>query len=347
MTLSAPDERSRLLTHWLLSLPAGYGLDPAALAPASTDASFRRYFRVPSVGAPGGAFIAVDAPPPEKCREFAQVAGLLRDAGVHVPQVLETDFEQGFMLVTDLGRAVYVDALKRAGAIDDGSARALMRDALAALLRWQQASHEGVLPAFDEAFIRREMALMPQWYLGRHLGLDSADYDRAGLERVFDTLTRSALGQPHLYMHRDFMPRNLMVSAPNPGVLDFQDAVWGPMTYDVVSLFRDAFLSWEEEFELDGFAWYWERARRAGLPVREDFAEFYRELEWMGLQRHLKVLGLFARIHYRDGKPRYLADLPRFVGYARKVAERYRELAPLARLLDAIESRAAQVRYTF
>ena len=344
MTDSAADTRRDALAAWLKPLAHRYGLDLPSLAPASSDASFRRYFRLGSAGEYGATLIAVDAPPPEKCREFAQIAALLADAGVHAPHVLASDLEQGFMLVTDLGDAQYITALETAEPL---RARALMRDALDTLVRWQLTSQEGVLPAFDEAFLRRELELMPEWYIGRHLGHEIDENTRTVLDRTWALLIASARAQPQVFMLRDFMPRNLMVTQPNPGVLDFQDAVYGPITYDVVSLLRDAFISWDEEFELDCFVYYWERAKKAGLPVDADFGEFYRQLEWMGLQRHIKVLGLFARLYHRDGKSRYLADLPRFVGYARKVSERYRPLAPFAKLLDDLEGRAAAVGYTF
>lgn len=344
MTQPPADPRLARLTAWLATFADRYALELASLAPASADASFRRYFRVASAAAPGGAAIAVDTPPPEKCREFAQIAQLLDAAGVHVPKVLEHDFDAGFMLVTDLGTRPYISALDPAA---PAAARPLMRDALDALIRWQLASREGVLPPFDEAFLRREMALMPEWYVGRHLGKALSDDARGVLDRTFALLAASAKAQPQGYMLRDFMPRNLMIAEPNPGVLDFQDAVYGPLTYDVVSLLRDAFISWDEEFELDCFAYYWEQAKKAGLPVEPDFGEFYRQLEWMGLQRHIKVLGLFARINYRDHKPHYLADLPRFLGYARRVALRYRPLAPFAKLLDDLEGKTADVGYTF
>ncbi|CAB3750863.1 aminoglycoside phosphotransferase family protein [Paraburkholderia solisilvae] len=367
----APSARLEQLTAWLRTLADHYGLDLATLAPASADASFRRYFRLAARGdawfgasgasgasagsaspaasarsaaqAPGAAatVIAVDAPPPEKCREFVQVAGLLEAAGVHVPRVLEADFDAGFMLVTDLGTKPYLTAL------NEGDARRLMRDALDALIRWQSSTREGVLPPFDEAFMRREMELMPEWFITRHLGGEVDTATRGVLDRTFALLVASARAQPQVFMLRDFMPRNLMIAQPNPGVLDFQDAVLGPITYDVASLLRDAFLSWDEPFELDCFAYYWEHAKKAGLPVDPDFGEFYRQLEWMGLQRHIKVLGLFCRINYRDGKPHYLGDLARFIGYARKVAQRYAPLAPFARLLDDLEGRAAEVGYTF
>ncbi|MFM0136133.1 aminoglycoside phosphotransferase family protein [Caballeronia grimmiae] len=341
MTHIPADTRLDQLRSWLQTFADRYRLDTATLAPASADASFRRYFRLASQSEHGDTLIAVDAPPPEKCREFVQVAGLLEAASVHVPKILEADFDAGFMLVTDLGTTTYISEL------DEKNARPLMRAAIDALIRFQQTAREGVLPPFDEAFLRREMELMPEWFIGRHLGRDVTADERKTLDDTFTLLAQSALAQPQTFMLRDFMPRNLMVCEPNPGVLDFQDAVYGPITYDMASLVRDAFISWDEEFQLDCIAYYWERAKKAGLPVDPDFGEFYRQLEWMGLQRHIKIIGLFARIHYRDGKPRYLADLPRFIGYARKVAERYAPLWPFARLLDALDGRAVEVGYTF
>jgi N-acetylmuramate 1-kinase len=344
----APDTRLQLLAAWLHNHANRYALDLATLVPASSDASFRRYFRLAGKEAEGArvtTLIAVDAPPPEKCREFAQIAKLLSAAGVNVPRVLEVDFEAGFMLVTDLGTTAYLNAL------NPDNARGLMRDALDALIRWQLASKPDVLPPFDEAFLRREMELLPEWFIGRHLGREVDEKTRGLLDRTFALLVASARAQPQVFMLRDFMPRNLMLmpepNPANPGVLDFQDAVYGPITYDVASLLRDAFLSWDEEFELDCFVYYWERAKKAGLPIDADFGEFYRQLEWMGLQRHIKVLGLFCRINYRDHKPHYMKDLPRFIGYALKVAGRYRPLGPFAKLLDELEGRANEVGYTF
>jgi N-acetylmuramate 1-kinase len=345
MTRTSPaDAREEALVAWLRSYERHYGLELATLHPASSDASFRRYFRLESACEHGTSLIAVDAPPPEKSREFADIARMLAAAGVHVPRVLECDLERGFMLVTDLGTRQYIASIDSS---NPAGARPLMRDAIDALIRWQLASTEGVLPPFDEAFLRREMELLPEWYIGRHLDRPVDEKIRGVLDRTFALLIASARAQPQVYMLRDFMPRNLMICDPNPGVLDFQDAVYGPITYDIASLMRDAFISWDEEFELDCFAYYWEHAKKAGLPVDADFGEFYRQLEWMGLQRHIKILGLFARLHYRDGKPRYLADLPRFIGYARKVSARYRPLAPFAKLLDELEGRAAEVGYTF
>ena len=341
MTHIPSDARLNQLRSWLENFAGRYRLNVASLGPASADASFRRYFRLESDSEHGKTLIAVDAPPPEKCREFVQVAGLLEAANVHVPKILEADFDAGFMLVTDLGTTTYMSVF------DEKNARPMMRAAIDALIRFQQTAREGVLPPFDEAFLRREMELMPEWFIGRHLGREVTADERKTLDHTFTLLVQSALAQPQTFMLRDFMPRNLMVCEPNPGVLDFQDAVYGPITYDMASLMRDAFVSWEEAFQLDCVAYYWERAKKAGLPVDADFGEFYRQLEWMGLQRHIKVLGLFARIHYRDGKPQYLADLPRFIGYARKVAERYAPLWPFARLLDSLEGRAIEVGYTF
>jgi len=325
------DARLDALRRWLAAQFKGSAFD---LAPASADASFRRYFRARM--ADGRSYVAMDAPPDkEDCRPFVHVAKLLRDAGVHAPEVHAQDLAQGFLLLSDLGTRTYLEAL------DEHSAKPLMRDATDTLLRWQLATRAGALPPYDEALLRREMGLFPEWYLGRHLGLQLSQSQRGELEAIFAQLVASALAQPAVYVHRDYMPRNLMVCEPNPGVLDFQDAVIGPITYDVVSLLRDAFISWDEEQVLDWCIGYWEAARRAGLPVDADFAAFYRSFEWMGLQRHLKVLGIFARLTYRDGKARSLADTPRFVAYVQAVARRYPALAPLARLFDQIEARAA------
>ena len=302
---------------------------PFTFTPASADASFRRYWR--AALADGRSYVVMDAPPErEDCRPFVRVAGMLHAAGVNVPQVLAQDLAQGFLLLTDLGTRTYLEELN-----PDNAAR-LFGDATEALLRWQLATRPGELPPYDEALLRREMNLFPEWYVGRHLKKALSEAQKNSLESIFRLLVESALAQPAVYVHRDYMPRNLMVCEPNPGVLDFQDAVIGPITYDVVSLLRDAFISWEEERVLDWAARYWEKAKRARLPVTADFAEFWRAFEWMGLQRHLKVLGIFARINYRDGKPKYLADTPRFIQYSFLVSKRYRELAPLTRLLDEL-----------
>ena len=330
------DRRSQL-QHWI---ETRLNTSPLTLEPASADASFRRYFRVRAAGL---SLIAMDAPPGrEDCRPFVRVARLLAAAGVHVPRVIAEDLEQGFLLLSDLGTTSYLQAL------NDTSADELFRDATDALLRWQLASRPDVLPPYDEALLTRELQIFPEWYLQRHLGFTLSLAQRRALSAVFALILANNLAQPAVYVHRDYMPRNLMVCEPNPGVLDFQDAVYGPITYDVASLFRDAFVSWDEERVLDWTARYWEKARRAGLPVNSDFGRFYRDVEWMGLQRHLKVLGIFARLYYRDGKRGYLEDTARFVGYVRAVAGRYHALKPLLTLLDEIENEPqARAGYTF
>jgi aminoglycoside/choline kinase family phosphotransferase len=322
--------RVEQLRPWIAALYPGRAF---RLEPASADASFRRYFRITF---DGETLIAMDAPPQhEDCRPFIKVAALLADAGVHAPRVLAQDLDAGFLLLSDLGSTTYLAAL------DDANADALFGDAIGALLKWQLASRPDVLPRYDDALLRRELNLFPEWYIGRHCGVTLTSAERQALAGVCDRLVASALAQPAVYVHRDYMPRNLMVSQPNPGVLDFQDAVFGPIAYDVASLFKDAFISWDEARVLDWTVRYWERAKRAGLPVNPDFGAFYRDFEWIGLQRHLKVLGIFARLHYRDGKTGYLDDTPRFVRYARAVAQRYAAFAPLAALLDRLEAAPA------
>ena len=278
----------------------------------------------------------------KNCRPFVKVAGLMREAGVNAPAVLAQDLSQGFLLLTDLGRQTYLDV------INDGNADKLMREANESLIKWQLASKPGVLPVYGEAQIAQELALFPDWYIARHVGATLSDKQRNTLQSVFVAIAQQAIGQARVYVHSDFMPRNLMISAPNPGVLDFQDAVYGPISYDIASLYRDAFISWDEERVLDGTIRYWENARKAGLPMPAHFGDFYRDVEWMGLQRHLRILGIFARLNYRDGKPLYLADTPRFVNYVRKTSERYGVLRPLLRLFDELKiGDAAVVGYRF
>jgi aminoglycoside/choline kinase family phosphotransferase len=332
-------ERLAELETWLA---ARYPAGTFRLTRASEDASFRRYFRVHLAGGPVPSVIAMDAPPErENCLPFVHVARLLAAAGLNAPRILAEDLERGFLLLTDLGSTTYLAAL------DESNADRLFGDAIDALVKWQLASRPGELPLYDEALLRRELDLFPEWYVARHLGVTLDAGQREALASAFALILASNLAQPRVYVHRDFMPRNLMVCDPNPGILDFQDAVFGPITYDVASLFRDAFVSWPEARVLDWTVRYWEKAKRAGLPVDPDFGAFYRDLEWMGLQRHLKVAGIFARLWYRDAKRGYLEDTPRFMGYIRAVCERYGALAPLLRLLDAIEGRTPQVRYTF
>ena len=307
------------------------GVPAPVLEPASADASFRRYFRT---SVRGQTRILMDAPPPrEDCRPFVKVAKLLREAGVHAPEVLAQDLERGFLLLEDLGPQTYLDALT------DENADALLRDAVGALLRWQLASRPAVLPPYDRALLHRELSLFPDWYVARHLKLDLTPKETQSLEEIFRLLEDSALAEPQVYVHRDYMPRNLMLSEPNPGVLDFQDAVYGPLSYDLLSLFKDAFISWDEERIAGWRRAYWDAARRAGLPVPAE-ADFKRAFDWIGLQRHIKVIGIFARINYRDGKPQYLPDIGRFVGYIRDTGRLYKEFTPLLKLLDSLEKRA-------
>ena len=329
-------DRFALLQTWLKKRFPGEALE---ISPASSDASFRRYFRV---AVQGETKIVMDAPPEkEDCRPFIHVAGLMQAAGLNVPQIFATDFKQGFLLLSDLGSVTYLNAL------EGDKAHALFLDAIDALVTWQLATRANQLPPYDEALLRRELNLFPDWYVAKHLKLELSAAQRQRLEQMFSLILKNNLAQPTVYVHRDYMPRNLMVTTPNPGVLDFQDAVIGPISYDVASLFRDAFISWDEERVLDWTIRYWERARKAGLPVREDFADFYRDVEYMGLQRHLKVAGIFARINYRDGKPHYLTDIPRFIGYIRHTCERYSELRPMLKLLDEIHGAEAKVGFTF
>jgi aminoglycoside/choline kinase family phosphotransferase len=346
----ADPQREAAFARWLDGIAARHALQPETLRPASADASFRRYLRIDCTPCTEGASrIIMDAPPDkEDCRPFVKVAGLMAQAGLNVPRVLEWDEAPGFMLLDDLGSSTMMEIIDP----DDAAAnQALYLRAVDALVAWQAASRPGVLPAYDQALLARELALFPDWYLARHRGLKVEGALRQTLDDTFKLIIERNLAAPSVYVHRDFMPRNLMVPRDpreqRLGVLDFQDAVYGPITYDIASLMRDAFLSWDEEFVLDITVRYWQKAQKAGLPVDRDFGEFYRGVEWMGLQRHLKVAGIFARLTLRDGKPKYLADTPRFIGYIRHTAGRYRELAPLLRLVDEVEGTQAATAYAF
>jgi N-acetylmuramate 1-kinase len=350
-----PDpQREAAFMRWLHGIAGPRGLLPASLRPASADASFRRYLRIdvapgPDTQALPGSLVIMDAPPDkEDCRPFVKVSQLMAEAGLNVPRVLEWDEACGFLLLDDLGTRTMIEAVTPD---DAASSQRLYLRALDALVAWQAASRPGVLPAYDRALLARELALFPDWYLERHRGIKVEGRLRETLDGVFERIIAHNLAAAAVYVHRDFMPRNLVIptdpAEPRIGVLDFQDAVYGPITYDIASLMRDAFLSWDEEFVLDITVRYWQRAQKAGLPVDPDFGEFYRGVEWMGLQRHLKVAGIFARLTLRDGKPRYLADTPRFIAYIRATASRYRELAPLLRLLDEVEGTQAVAAFSF
>ena len=333
-------ERRQLLEQWLKDqFPAR----PFTLQPASADASFRRYFRA---SFDDQTVIVMDAPPQhEDCAPFLRVAEILAATGVHVPEILAQNLELGFLLLSDLGNTTFLHALNER--IE--SAHQLYGEATDALVKMQLAYQADSLPAYDEALLQRELDLFPDWYIAKHLQIDLTEKQQAALRAVFSRILQNNLAQPKVLVHRDYHSRNLMVTSPNPGIIDFQDAVYGPITYDLVSLLKDAYIHWDEERILDWAIRYWEKARKTGLPVSADFAEFYRDFEWMGVQRHLKVLGIFARLNYRDGKAAYLNDMPLVMHYLRKACERYRELDPLLNLLDELHPAESgqKVGYTF
>ena len=332
-----PDQDVRLqhLKVWLDEQLAtvfeneGWGaVPPATLTAASSDASFRRYFRWEGEGR---SFVVMDAPPPqENCKPFVDIADFLRTCLINVPKIYAQDLDRGFLLLNDLGNKTFLDV------INSSNADELFKDAIEALLDFQQLPMTEPLPSYDVALLRRELELFPEWYVRAHLGVDFNEQQQAVWQRVSTLLIDSALAQPKVLVHRDFMPRNLMLSIPNPGVLDFQDAVYGPVTYDITCLFKDAFLSWPEERVRNWLQDYWKLALPLGIPVQRDFEEFLRASDLMGVQRHLKVIGIFARICHRDGKPRYLADVPRFFSYIEAVLARRPELAELGELFSSL-----------
>ena len=333
-------QRQSQFQAWLENISSRFFLESASVRLASADASFRRYLRVNTTqGALGPSLIIMDAPPDkENSQPFVKVAALLEEAGIRSPQVLDWDEPHGFMLLTDLGSHTMMQVMDPKSPPPLG----LYLQAVDTLIDWQLASREGVLPPYDYALLRREIDLFPQWYLKEHRKVTLNEKQVKVMQDAFEAIIASNLRWPLVYVHRDYMPRNLMVaddaqSRSALGVLDFQDAVYGPITYDIASLMRDAFLSWEEDFCLDVTIRYWDKARKAGLPVGDDFGEFYRGVEWMGLQRHLKIAGIFARLTLRDGKPKYLADTPRFIAYIRATCARYIELKPLLRVIEDIE----------
>jgi N-acetylmuramate 1-kinase len=341
---TSPDVRLAQLIGWLDAL----GLVQAdSRRPASSDASFRRYFRLDVLpelqDKLGATLIAMDAPPErENVPAFIHVAGLLLEAGVNVPAIVARDVPNGFLLLSDLGTTTYLQRLNA------DNAAFMYSDAVDALIKFQLHSQPGVLPEFDRAFVMREINLFPEWFVAQHLGVTMSAEQKAQLDAVFDTIAANVLSQQQVFMHRDFHSRNLMfMERDNPGVLDFQDAVFGPVTYDLASLLRDAYIQWDEEIVLDWVVRYWQSAKKAGLPVNPDIDAFYRDFEFMALQRHLKILGIFCRLNYRDGKSIYMGDLPTVLDYVRKTANRYASLKPLVRLLDAFEDKAPQVGYTF
>jgi N-acetylmuramate 1-kinase len=341
-SLHWPDpQRQSHFAQWLSGLPQDLALNPATLRLASADASFRRYLRIDSAR---GSLVIMDAPPDkEDCKPFVHVAQLMQQAGLRAPEVLAWEQAQGFLLLTDLGDKTMLQSM------DLNAAPPLEQylEAVDMLIQWQLASQPGELPSYDKALLRRELDLFPQWYIAQHRQFRLDDKQHQTLEDAFERIRQDNLHWPSVYVHRDFMPRNLMVSPQGLGVLDFQDAVYGPITYDIASLMRDAFLSWDEEFCLDVTIRYWQKARKAGLPVGDDFGAFYQGVEWMGLQRHLKVAGIFARLTLRDGKPQYLADTPRFIHYIRSTCSRYMALKPLLRLVESIEGIEVPTAFAF
>jgi aminoglycoside/choline kinase family phosphotransferase len=345
------DPRIGQLITWLGTLPADLGIDAGSLRPASSDASFRRYFRV---DAANRTLIVMDAPPDkEDCRPFLHVAGLLKDGGLNVPDILAQDLTQGFLLLSDLGYTTYYNYLQASPSTQD--THRLYLDALRALVKIQQSATTG-LDHYDYDRFHAELGLFPEWYVGTHCKFELDEKTRADLQTVFTTLIDANLAQPTVLVHRDFHSPNLMITealgagadfGPNPGVIDFQDAVIGPITYDLASLLTDARTTWDEPQQLDWGIRYWEMARAAGLPVSTDFAEFHQAYEWMGLQRNLRILGVFARLAHRDGKQAYLAHIPRVNGYVRQVAQRYIAFKPLIRLLDKLDQTQITTGYTF
>lgn len=337
------DQRLVDLRHWLENAAPALGLRVETLRPASSDASFRRYFRLACEAAPGSV-VAMDAPPPaEDVRPFLKVAQLFAQAGMSTPAVLAHDELRGFVLLEDFGDHTFLDALERFSPEGEQPkvASGLYRDAWESLLRVQLASRPDVLPGYDAKRLRDEMELWPTWYVERHKGKTLRAAQRAVVDQAFDDIVEHCLAQAQVFVHRDFHSRNLMLlrGERNPGVLDFQDAVYGPITYDLVSLWRDAYIAWDEELQIDGLVRWWEEARRRGLPVPADFPDLWRDFEWMGLQRHLKVLGIFSRLHYRDGKSRYINDMTRVLSYILPVVLRYNKLSAFADLIiEKIES---------
>lgn len=325
------DLRLNTLLTWLKALEASWQLDLDSLVPASADASFRRYFRIRSKNPNFGTLIVMDAPPQyEPLDAFIRVDLLLAEAGLNVPKILEQNIAEGFLLLNDLGTATYLAEL------NNETADLLYKDATHALVLMQLASKPDVLPNYDEALLQRELDLFPEWYLKKHLQIELEDQQTEQLKKSFALIIENNLAQAKVYVHRDYHSRNLMVTQENnPGVIDFQDAVYGPITYDAASLWRDAYIAWPEERVIDWVIKFWEEGRKAGLPMPNDFGQFYRDFEWMGLQRHLKVLGIFARLYHRDCKDGYLKDIPLVLEYAIATANRYIELKPLARILES------------
>jgi len=347
MTVSPPlISRQQSMLHWLESLPSELGLELDTLAAASSDASFRRYERL---RAGNTTLIVMDAPPPmEDCQPFVDVTQRLASVGVNVPKILASDLKQGFLLLTDLGRQTYYDRIQEG--IDEPALQKLYVPAIDALVRLQTANSDS-LPAFDVLRLRQELQVFIDWYVLVHHQTALSDTESKALDSIFDLLAQHVANQPAVLVHRDFHSPNLMVSAQDgataPGVIDYQDAVHGAISYDLASLVFDARTTWEEPQQLDWAIRYWEKARSRGLPVPEDFAQFHIQYEWTSLQRNLRILGVFARLNHRDSKSHYLDHIPRVLVYVRQVAQRYRPFIALLRLLDRLEGIERKTALTF
>lgn len=338
---NSPQQRQQQLQNWFCAsadtIAAQLGLNHLPQAPlvaCSSDASFRRYFRWQ---ADGHSLLLMDAPPPqENCAPFVAMAQLLKQHGLHVPQILAQDLEQGFLAISDLGQQTWLEYFQ-ADSANSAQAQQLFPLAINCLLQLQQIQVSSLqLPHYDQALLRRELELFPEWFIGRELGITLNHEQQQLWQHSSQLLIDSALQQNHVLVHRDFMPRNLMLSQPNPGLIDFQDAVIGPISYDLVSLFKDAFISWPPQLVEQMQQAYWQQALELGLPVPASWPQFQRDCALMGAQRHLKVIGIFARICHRDGKPRYLADAGRFFGYLQQAIAQQPELEPLRQLLDSL-----------
>jgi len=321
--------RESAFTAWFTRVCDDHHLQPSTLRAASSDTSFRRYFRADIDGG-RGSLVIMDAPPAlEDCAGYVRMARLLHEAGLHVPTIRDWDETNGFMLLSDLGPTTYLDRMRA----DPPATDALCEQASESLVRLQGIAKPAWLPDYDAERIRMELGWFTQWYVSAYFGLPLEGHTGAVLGQAAEALERCFLQQPQIMVHRDYHSRNLMVSDPNPGILDFQGAVWGPAAYDLAGMLRDAYIEWDEPFQISHARAHWARARAAGVPMPPDFADFWRDFEWCGLQRQLKVLGLFARLTLRDGKHDYVADMPRVWGYAVRTAQRHEALAPLAELL--------------
>lgn len=346
-TKNNTDHRDQALASWLQGLADKHQLDLESVSAASSDASFRRYFRIASAQ---GTVIAMDAPPQqENSHPFVDVTRRLQQVHLNVPDILAQDLDQGFLLLTDLGVQTYYQAAQQD--IDDMQLQKLYRDAIAALVTQQSADTTG-LPQYDQPRLLDELSVFSEWYAKTHRQATLNDAEQSTLAQAFATLTTYNAQAATVFVHRDFHSPNLIVhqgSDPslNPGIIDYQDAVAGPITYDIASLVMDARTTWEEAQQLDWAIRYWEAAKAAGLPIDADFADFHTAYEWMSLQRNLRVLGVFARLSHRDGKHHYLDHIPRVNAYVRQVATRYGVFRPLLRVLDRIDDIPVVSGYTF